>query len=40
VTLRGARFDEGQNGGADLRLFARDGSQPLVVREVEISAAS
>ena len=39
VTLPDARFAEAQNGGADLRLAVRDGKQPLVVREVRLTAA-
>ena len=38
VTLPDTRFTEAQNSGADLRLAVRDGAQPLVVREIEITA--
>ncbi len=34
----GARFAEAQNGGADLRLAAADPSQPLILREVSLTA--
>lgn len=38
LTLPDAHFDEGQNSSADLRLAVRDGTQPLVVREVQVTA--
>ncbi len=40
VELAGVHLDEGENGQADLRLAVRDGSQPLVVRAITISAPS
>jgi hypothetical protein len=39
LNLPGARFAEAQNGGADLRLAAADPSQPLILRQVSLTAA-
>lgn len=38
VSVSDARFAEAQNGGADLRLMATDGTQPLIVHQVSITA--
>ncbi|MBO0812448.1 MAG: beta-galactosidase, partial [Microlunatus sp.] len=37
VTLDGTQLSEAQNMGADLRLAARDSSQPLIIRSVTLS---
>jgi len=39
VTLGDARFAEAQNWSADLRLAVRDGTRPLLVRRVQITAS-
>jgi hypothetical protein len=40
LNLPGARFAEAQNGGADLRLAAADPSQPLILRQVSLTATT
>jgi hypothetical protein len=37
VSISDAAFDQGQNGGADFRLYALDGTQPLYIHEVALS---
>lgn len=38
VQLNGTALSEGENGGADMRLFVRNGSQPLYVHAITIKA--
>jgi hypothetical protein len=39
LKLPGTQFREAENGGADLRLAASDSSQPLILRQVSLTAA-